>query len=98
MNLEERLKKLLEASPEQIQVIDDILLSGVHKKNPDVTGPLLLGMKAAAKFLGVSRTTLWRMTRMRLLDRIEILPGNFLLRRTDLEEIANGQRKLPSNQ
>jgi hypothetical protein len=97
MNLEERLKKLLEASPEQIQAIDSILISGVHKKTIDVTGPLLLGMNASAKFLGVSRTTLWRMTKVGFLERIEILPGNFLFRRADLEAIANRQRRSPSS-
>ena len=93
MDLEERLKKLIEASPEQIKAIDRILTLGVHQKTADVTGPLLLGMKASAKFLGVSRTTLWRMTKIGLLERIEILPGNFLFRRADLEAIVNRPRK-----
>jgi len=94
MSLEERLKKLLEASPEQLQAIDDILAFGVHQKAADIASPLLLEMKSAAKYMGVSRTTLWRMIKIGFLQRIEILPGSFRLRRADLHEIASGRRKL----
>jgi len=48
-----------------------------------------MGMKAAVKFLGVSRTTLWRMVIDGHLKRVEVLPGSFRLRRADLEAIAN---------
>jgi len=94
MSLEERLKKLLEASPEQLQAIDDILAFGVHQKAADIASPLLLEMKSAAKYMGVSRTTLWRMIKIGFLQRIKILPGSFRLRRADLHEIASGRRKL----
>jgi excisionase family DNA binding protein len=48
-----------------------------------------MGMTASAKFLGVSRTTLWRMVDKGLLQKVEVLPGSFRLRRADLEAIAN---------
>ncbi|MGB7769296.1 MAG: helix-turn-helix domain-containing protein, partial [Verrucomicrobiia bacterium] len=89
MNTEERLKRLFAASPEQVGAIDGILESGVRERKAESAGPLLLGMTASAKFLGVSRTTLWRMVNKGLLQKIEILPGSFRLRRADLEAIAN---------
>jgi predicted DNA-binding transcriptional regulator AlpA len=94
MNIEERLKRLFEASPEQIGAID-VILEGKIQKSPMATlGPLLMGMSASAKLLGVSRATLWRMTKAGLLQKIEVLPGSFRLRRADLEAIAAGQKKI----
>ena len=89
MNTEERLKRLFEASPKQIGVIDGILEGRIQETPPQTVGPLLMGMTASAKFLGVSRTTLWRMVEKGRLQKIEILPGSFRLRRADLEAIAN---------
>ena len=43
-----------------------------------------------------SRATLWRMIKFGLLEKIEVLPGSFRLRRTDLEAIAAGRRKVES--
>ena len=94
MSTEERLKRVLAASPEQLGAIDNIF---EVRSLPTITGtaaPLLMGMIAAAKFLGVSRTTLWRMVKDGRLKRIEILPGSFRLRRADLEAVAkNGSAK-----
>jgi hypothetical protein len=90
MNAEERLKRLFVASPEQIGAIDDILEGKSEKQTPKTVGPLLMGMTASATFLGVSRTTLWRMVEQGRLQKVEVLPGSFRLRRVDLEAIANG--------
>jgi len=49
-----------------------------------------MGMTASAKFLGVSRTTIWRLVGQGRLEKVEVLPGSFWLRRTDLEAIAKG--------
>ena len=94
MNSENRLKRLFAASPEQMEAIDGILESRIHEKPATTSGPLLLGMSAAAKFLGVSRVSLWRMIKGGMLPKIEILPGTFRIRRADLEAIAAGQRKI----
>ena len=94
MNTEERLKRLFADSPEQMGAIDDILESRIPEKTIAASGPLLMGMSASAKLLGVSRATLWRMTKAGLLQRIEVLPGSFRLRRADLEAIAAGSRKV----
>ncbi len=94
MNAEERLKRLFAASPKQLQVIDGILESGIQENPKPTAGPLLMGMTASANLLGVSRATLWRMIKGGLLQKIEVLPGSFRLRRADLEAIATGQTKI----
>jgi excisionase family DNA binding protein len=88
MNTEDRLKRLFAASPEQVEAIDYILESGIKEKTMATSGPLLMGMSASAKLLGVSRATLWRMIKFGRLKKIEVLPGSFRLRRSDLETIA----------
>ena len=98
MNTEERLKRLFAASPEQMGAIDGILEAKVREKATETIGPLLLGMTASAKLLGVSRATLWRMIKGGLLQKVEVLPGSFRIRRADLEAIAAGQRKLCRNE
>jgi predicted DNA-binding transcriptional regulator AlpA len=98
MNAEERLKRLFAASSEQMQAIDGILESRIQEKPTATTGPLLMGMSASAKLLGVSRATLWRMTKCGLLQKIEVLPGSFRLRRADLEAVAAGQKRLYCNE
>ena len=90
MNTEERLKRLFAASSEQMQAIDGILESGVQQKPAVMSGPLLMGMTASAKLLGISRATLWRMIKAGALQKIEVLPGSFRLRRADLEAIVGG--------
>jgi hypothetical protein len=57
-------------------------------------GPLLMGMSAGAKFLGVSRATLWRVLRAGKIQKVELFPGSFRVRREDLESLAArvGQR------
>jgi excisionase family DNA binding protein len=47
-------------------------------------------MGPAAKLLGVSRGTLYRMLQAGRLSRVEILPGSFRVRREDVEAIAGG--------
>ena len=98
MNSEDRLKRLFAASPEQMEAIDGILESGIQEKPMATSGPLLMGMSASAKLLGVSRATLWRMIKFGLLKKVEVLPGSFRLRRADLEAIAAGQKQLCCNE
>ncbi|MFH1968694.1 MAG: hypothetical protein ABIJ53_00070 [Verrucomicrobiota bacterium] len=91
-NQNDRLLKFLQASPEVQAEIDKILEGRTptpHFEPP--TGPLLMGMSASAKFIGVSRATLWRMCRSDRLQKVEILPGSFRLRRSDLLKLAAGE-------
>lgn len=54
-------------------------------------GPLLMGMGAGAKFLGVSRATLWRACQAGRIQKVELFPGSFRVRREDLESLAAGK-------
>lgn len=84
-----RMLKLLAASPEQTAMVDRVL-AGELNPRPVVRPPgsMLVGMGEAARILGVSRGTLWRMIKSGTLPRVEILPGSFRIRRIDLEKFA----------
>jgi excisionase family DNA binding protein len=58
--------------------------------------PLLLGMGEAAKLLGVSRATLWRMLRDGRLTKVEIYHNAFRLRRADILALVQGRAGSPS--
>jgi excisionase family DNA binding protein len=53
-------------------------------------GPLLLGMGAAAKRLGVSRATFWRMLQTGRIQKVELFTGSYRVRREDLTKLASG--------
>src|SRR5262245_49334004 len=89
-NANERILRFLQATPEQQELIDRILDGKVVEMPAAPTGPLLLGMGAGAKLLGVSRSTLWRMILARKLAKVEVLPGSFRVRRADIEALAQG--------
>ena len=84
----ERLLRFLGATPEQQVAIDRILEGKVGAPRPVPSGPLLMMMGDAAKLLGVSRATIWRMVKLGKLERVEILPGTFRVRRMDVEAMA----------
>ena len=87
----DRLLKFLQAPPEIQAELDRILEGRSTTPQPEApAGPLLLGMSAAAKFIGVSRATLWRMVKNGRLTKVEILPGSYRLRRADLLALAAG--------
>ena len=84
--------KFLQAPPD-VQAQIDRLLDGEAPAQPAkiTSGPLLLGMSEGARYLGVGRATLWRMIKTGRLEKVEILPGSFRVRRTDLEAIATSR-------
>lgn len=90
-----RLLKILQATPEQAKAIDRIL-AGQNVPAPDrpaTTGPLLLTVTQAARLLGVSRHSVWRMARAGRFEKVEFLPGSFRVRRADIEMIAASRGK-----
>jgi excisionase family DNA binding protein len=91
-NPNERLLRFLQATPEQRELIERILDGKADVKPAASMGPLLLGMGAGAKLLGISRATLWRMVKSGRLTKVEVLPGSFRLRRADVEAIAERRR------
>ena len=53
--------------------------------------PLLLTMGEATQLLNVSRATLWRTIKAGRLQKVELYPGAFRLRRADVVALANGK-------
>ena len=53
--------------------------------------PLLLTMGQSAELLNVSRATLWRTIKAGRLPKVELYPGAFRLRRSDILAIVNGK-------
>jgi len=62
-----------------------------HTCGRPVTGPLLLRMGEGAKFLGVSRATLWRICAAGRIKKVELFVGAYRVRRSDLEDLAAGR-------
>ena len=102
-DIERRLLRILSASAEELNAIDRVLENRVEvpPKPPEPRsvpppqvesprGPLLLGMGAGAKLLGVSRATFWRMISAGRLAKVEVLPGSFRVRRADVEGLVAG--------
>jgi hypothetical protein len=56
-----------------------------------LTAPVLFRIGAAARFLGVSRATLWRMVKAKRLEKVDLSTGSYMVRRTDLEDLASGR-------
>lgn len=55
-----------------------------------IQGPLLLGVGAAAKFLGVSRGTFWRAMQAGKIKKVELHAGSYRVRKEDLLALAAG--------
>ena len=55
------------------------------------SGPLLLTMGEAVKLIPCSRATLWRILKAGRLQKVELYPGAFRLRRADVVALANGK-------
>ena len=68
------------------------------KKTPELqpVGPLLMSMGHAAKYLGIGRSTLWRLVQNGRIKKHELFPGCFRLRRADLDAIVNPLPENPS--
>ena len=94
----ERLMRILQASPEQLTAIDRVLDGTTEPARPERKGPFLLKMGDAAALMGVSRATLWRMLNLGRLTRVEILPATFRVRREEVEAIVFGVRATPANE
>ncbi len=88
----ELLTVFVAATPERkadaLRVLKGSAMAADPVEPKPIIGPLLLGMGAASRYLGVSRTTLWRMIRAGGLEKVELFPGSYRLRRADLEAFA----------
>lgn len=64
------------------------LLNGQAESPASASEAMLMTQKQAAQTLGVSRVTLWRMTKETILTPVEVLPGTFRYRRDEVESVA----------
>lgn len=55
----------------------------VNKAEP-LGEPLLLKMGEATKLLGLSRATLWRLIKSGRLEKVELYPGSYRIRKSDI--------------
>lgn len=53
--------------------------------------PLLLTMGEATKLIPCSRATLWRIVKAGRLEKVELYPGAYRLRRSDVVALASGK-------
>lgn len=53
-------------------------------------GPLLLGMGEAAAMIPCSRASLWRLCKAGRIPRVELFPGTFKIRKSDLLRFVEG--------
>ncbi len=76
LSSEQRILKLLQASPEQQAAVDRILEGrpAPQSEEPQTPkGPLLMMVRDAAGLLGVHRTTIWRLVKAGRLETVELL-------------------------
>ncbi len=82
----ELLQAVMAATPEQTDTIERFLAGAPIRA--EVKGPLLMTMTEGAKLLGVSRATLWRLSKFGRLPKVELFPGSLRVRRQDLLDIV----------
>lgn len=90
---QERLRKLADSTPEQLESIDAILKGQILSRELDSQKPALLTKRQAAKVLNVSRTTLWRMVKMGMISTVEVIPGMDRIPLSDIEAILQRRKK-----
>lgn len=91
------LAAVVAATPERKQLALQALNGELPQALPrPLAEPLLLGMTAAARVLGVSRCTLWRMVRAGRIQKVELFRGSFRISRASLETFAAAPA-LPTN-
>jgi excisionase family DNA binding protein len=83
----ERVMALLQATPQQLAIVDRILAGKLEKPPEPLKGPLLMMIKDAAALLGVHRATIWRLIKAGRLTTVELL-GSQRVRRADVEALA----------
>lgn len=85
----ERLMRILQATPEQLTAIDRVLAGTTESTQPERKGPLLMRVCDAAQLLGVHRATI---RRLMLAGRLKpvLLLGAVRVRRDEIELIAEG--------
>lgn len=81
---------LLQAPPDLQATVRAVLDGSLQAEARREIGPLLVGVSAGARELGVSRSTLQRMIRAGRIKKVALYNGAFRLRRSDIAAIAKG--------
>lgn len=76
-----------EAKTQALKILEG-LANSPSEPLPD---PVLLRMGEAAELLNVSRATLWRIIRAGRLEKVELYPGAYRLRRSDILALIAGK-------
>ena len=88
MSTDERFKKLLAADPATLAKVDAVLTGTATDKPTDPGDRRLLTQTAAAEVLGVSRTTIFRMTRDGRLPAVELRQGRLRIPSKAITELV----------
>ncbi len=88
-NLDDMIKGWF-AAPEERKSRAFLILQGEDIPSR-IDEPLLLTMGQSAELLNVSRATLWRTIKAGRLQKVELYPGAFRLRRSDVLSLVNGK-------
>ena len=86
---DELIQAVFKAEPERksraLRILqgEDLLLK--------IDEPLLLTMGEATELIPCSRATLWRIVKAGRLTKVELYPGSYRLRRSDVVALANGE-------
>ena len=90
--LEELMAALLSATDDRkAQALRVLRGETQEPERRAVSGPMLMSVGEAAKLLGVSRPTLWRILKAGRLEKVEIYAGAYRYRRADIEALAEGR-------
>jgi len=81
-------ERLIHAVPKATQEAKEKALPSLEGR-PE--SPALLLMGEAAELLNVSRPTLWRMLKAGRLQKVELYPGAFRIRRSDILDLMKGK-------
>ena len=60
------------------------ILQGEESAADSLEEPLLLGMGQAAKLMGLSRVTFWRLIKSGRLEKVELYTGSYRIRKSDI--------------
>ena len=85
-NSNDRIMRVLQATPAQLAAIDSVLEGKPTK--PDANSQVLIRIRTAATMLDAHRATVWRMAKAGKLKVVEILPGSFRVRLADVLALA----------
>lgn len=88
MSTDERLKKLLQATPEQLADVDAALSGQTESDRPSLR---LLRTGETAKALNLSRTSVWRLHKEGKLRGVEIRRGSIRFSEEELRRFVGGE-------